>query len=222
MITFVLLLILIGMAGPVSSGADLGTVSIPAVAVGQGSGYEQCLDTLFPRPELSPQFRLTNEVVITIRANDCDIERPVTIYRDGKGQVGALTFYAEGDSIYDQLQALGKSRMNEVTPTICKQIRIASLRKSAEEVPGLIDLVTEFKKMRISPVLEPILYVHGSWFKIWVTSVANQSCFEFQFPSQPSKDDTREFPMAGWCKKVFKVLSVECDDLERKLARKRE
>lgn len=166
--------------------------------------YSDCLDHVLNRPEIEPNFGATHELVVTLRVfDDCRKERQVTISEDRSGKLEAVIV---------TLEASLRHALNECTPEEpCEECcgRIRSHRFSMEDADGkLRGLISELRVLAISPVIEPVIYLHGVRYELWITSVGNESYFRFSGPDPQSAEASE--PLEAWARKLLTATGLTC------------
>jgi len=172
--------------------------------------YDFCLTRTFTRPEEEPGFRTSHDLVVSVRVVDhCRPERQVTFYETPQGIVGARVIAVIGVPLRDQLRRLrGQSPETDVV-NLCNRVEVHSedlgVSKTYREILG------ELRSLRISPVEEPVIHLHGVRYTIWIVSVGNESMFSFSAPGFPRLEDETLDPLDGWVQNALRAVALECD-----------
>lgn len=168
------------------------------------SCYDYCLDKLFSRPEEDPDFSSSHSLVVSLRVfDDRRKERQVTISERGSRgmQVVALTF---DRSLSESLKAC--TAVAGSCDSCCDGIAV---RRSVDDGdnPTVRALLDELRALSISPVTQPVIYLHGVLYEIWITSVGNQSYFSFAGPD-PQRAEPFE-PLESWARRVLEAVGLD-------------
>jgi len=142
---------------------------------------------------------------------DCRTERQVTLARDRTGKITLELVRPLGRSIHKQLENLERRFPETDLEELCKRIRIERAQVEAAQ-RDLAALISELESMRVSPVFEPVIFIHGVFYEVWVGSSLNVGHFDFQGP--PFRRSARKegvHPLDAWSQKLLSAASATCE-----------
>lgn len=167
--------------------------------------YDRCLNELFRRPEEDSDFRATRELIVTLRvSDDCGHERQVSLFQDRSAGIQGLALSLPEALRQQLLTSTGGDERSED--------RCGSVVKKETRIEGrdadLRRLADKLRALEISPVLEPVIYLHGVDYQIWTSSVGSESYFRFSGASSGS--GVSETPLESWAREFLVVAGLEC------------
>jgi len=169
--------------------------------------YEECVRRLFKPP--GPSVTKQNELVVIIRVVDdaCEAQIHITLIQAKVAHpvsVRILLAYPEsappigiGESVPDQ---------------DCPMVRARA--PSAEEVP-LEELRSHLERLaalRLSPVPEPVLWLHGIRYDFRIESPHATTEFHFWAPANPRPGSFRLQELDLWTRQLLELLQLDCSD----------
>lgn len=150
---------------------------------------------------------------VVVRAlGDCEVERQVTVLRSASGVIEARVLRPRGGSAAEQQAEQGPPARGIVPSDPCRPVEMEAIVITAATKPELAPLLAELESMAISPVFEPVIFVHGVTYRVWVGSSLNVSYFDFEGP--PFRRSARQgpiHPLDRWAQELFRVLGVACE-----------
>lgn len=120
--------------------------------------YDYCLNEVFRRPAEVPEFRATHALVVTLRvSDDCRYERQVSLYQDHSGEIqGSAVSLPK--ALREQLMAAVRRGVDRTE--WCKSVVRKEVTFHGREA-DLGRLVEGLRTLTISPVLDPVIFLHG-------------------------------------------------------------
>ncbi len=174
----------------------------------------ECTEQLLQRPEEDSDFYLSRGTIVTVRfLGECEIESQITVFRTPDGGVEAWISLPRETSISDALLRLHRQNRSQSAADACSRIEMHSFKKAAKEVPEISDILVELEEMEVPPVLEQVMFVHGEFYDIWITSGGNHSYFRLQGPSEP---DQPIHALQAWARRLLKLFEVDCQSLSKR------
>jgi len=175
--------------------------------------YQNCFQQLLARPEESPGFRSTHDLVVTLRVVDgCRFERQLTLYTMPEGGARGQVIEVVGASIRGQLRELRKGSPNADLTSLCSSVRVD--RKEIPPLAVISALLEELRALSLSPVIEPVIHLHGIRYTLWVTAVGNESYFDFSAPGADSPTAECRHPLDRWAQRVLWAAGLQCEPWE--------
>lgn len=188
--------------------------SLSSTSAAMGFGWLECRERIFLGEDDLPELRADLDFWVVVRVlGDCDTERQVKLVRRGK-QIQAEVLHPVKKSISEQLELLGK-RFPEAEPeALCDLVKLERRVFDETKKPGLPKLVKELEDLSVSPVLEPVIYIHGASYKIWVGSSINLSYFDFEGPPYRRSARQNLHPLDVWSQRLLATVDASCDPEE--------
>lgn len=175
-------------------------------------GPFECREHLFFSEEELPRLRAEVDSWVVLRVlGDCQSERQVTLIKHPSGRVEAHTVRPVKISVTEQLHSLEKEFPKAQTEELCELVELETTVVEEGEQPALGSLLGELEDLKVSPVFEPVLYVHGVRYKLWVGSSIHLAYFQFQGP--PFRADERKgnlHPLEVWSQRLLQMVGASC------------
>lgn len=194
--------------------ALLATVHAPQ---GLSQGWASCRDRIFFGSDQTEEMREDYDLWIVLRVlGDCDRERQVTLVRDRDGKLEASVLKPRGKAISKQLDELKAHHPDKEPGELCQMVEVVEDSVDAKKQAELENLVRELESMQISPLFEPVIYIHGVSYEVWIGSSLDLSHFDFQGPPF-TKADRKEgvHPLDSWSQRVLMAVGASCKMPER-------
>jgi len=175
-------------------------------------GPFECREHLFFSEEELPKLRAEQDSWVVLRVlGDCKTERQVTLIRHRSGKVEAHTLRPARISVTEQLHSLEEEFPKAQTEELCERVELETIVVQEGEQPALGSLLDELEVLKVSPVFEPVLYVHGVRYKLWVGSSIHLAYFQFQGP--PFRASERKgglHPLEVWSQRLLSIVGENC------------
>lgn len=188
------------------------TATMLAPAEARAFGTSDCRDVIFFTNKDISLLRAELDFWVVVRVlGDCRTERQVTLVRDRTGKITLELVRPLGRSIHKQLENLEHRFPETGLEELCKRIHIERTQVEAAQ-RDLAALVSELESMRLSPVFEPVIFIHGVFYEVWVGSSLNVGHFDFQGP--PFRQSARKegvHPLDAWSQKLLNAASAGCE-----------
>jgi hypothetical protein len=167
--------------------------------------YEACVERLFQPP--APSVTVENELVarVEIVADTCDAKIQVILIQAAIGEpvsVRVLLAYPESPP------PLGPAE--SVIDQSCPMVR--ELIPSGKNLPSedLQSHVEDLAALRISPVPDPILWLHGVRYDLWLASPLAAIEFHFWAPASPKPGKSGLAELDIWIRRLLGLLRLDC------------
>jgi hypothetical protein len=175
-------------------------------------GPVECRDQLFFNENELSALRSQQDSWVVVRAlGDCETVRQVTLMESATGEIQAEVLRPVGGSISEQLKRL-EGRFPETQPEeLCHSVKIKKMIAGPEKNRDLAALMSDLKHQRVAPVFDPVIYVHGVGYKIWIGSSINLSFFDFEGPPFRHQDRLGDLhPLDTWSQKLLSLVGANC------------
>jgi len=167
--------------------------------------YEACVERLFQPP--APSVTMENELVVSVGivADTCDAQIQVKLIQATMGDpvsVRVLLAYPESPP------ALGNAE--SVTDQGCPMVR--ELIPSGKDLPSeeLRSHVEDLAALRLSPVPDPIFWLHGLRYDLWLTSPHAAIEFHFWAPASQMPGESGLTELDTWIRRLLGLLRLNC------------
>ncbi len=177
------------------------------------TGSPPCSEAGFFSERDVASARELHDFWVVVRAlGDCEVERQVTISRSASGAIEAKVLRPHSGSVAEQQAEQGPPAGDILPSGPCRPVEMETIAITAVTKAELAPLLAELESMAISPVFEPVIFIHGVTYRVWVGSSLNVSYFDFEGP--PFRRSARQgplHPLDRWAQELFRALGVACD-----------
>lgn len=169
--------------------------------------YGECVKRLFKLP--GPDITTRSELVVSIGVVDdaCQAQIHITLLQAKAGHpvsVRVLLAYPES------APPIGSGEF--VPDQDCPMVRERS--QSSENVLGdeLSSHLEKLVALRLSPVPEPVLWLHGIKYEFHLKSPHATTKFDFWAPANPKPGEFRLHELDLWTRQLLELLQLDCSD----------
>lgn len=151
-------------------------------------------------------------VEVRILDDDCGATIQAVLVETPDGQVSAKALAADHTVVTRQIQQLLEESPKTSDTSLCTSIALSERLVSSVEDPTLLELTGRLKSLTLSPVLEPLLIIHGLQYEIRVESGISEARFFFHAPGYPRPREESLHPLDRWSEALRDLLGLQCKD----------
>lgn len=173
---------------------------------------DQCIERRLERfleEQRREEARLRVEV--SILDDDCGKTIQAVLVETPEGQISAKALAAEHIIVTRQIERVLKESPEASETSLCTRIALVDRLVSSVEDPTLLELTERLKSLRLSPVLEPLLIVHGLQYDIRIESGISEARFSFHAPGYPRPRTESLHPLDQWIGTLRELLGLQCE-----------
>lgn len=151
----------------------------------------------------------TLRVEVEVLDDDCGETVFMTVVESPQGEAVARGLAFNYREALRSVRDLRQRQPNLPSRELCRavQYRTEKLRGKSS-VPQ--DLAADLKALRASPVLAPLLVIHGIQYEVRIEAGVSESTFSFQAPGPPRSEADSVHPLERWSHSVRDALGLVC------------
>jgi len=169
--------------------------------------YYSCTERLFRRP--GPEITLHNALVVTLDILDdtCNCQLYITLVQQGSGNpISGRVMLAYPES--EPPLAASES----IPDAGCPMVRVRLLDKSLLNSNKLLQHVLSLGSIQMPIVPEPVIWLHGIHYTIWISAVWAENEYRFIAPGD-ERDESDFNKLDSWIRELRRLLRLDCSNL---------
>ena len=179
----------------------------PQGAVTADSCIEERL-TDFSKEMRAPEASL--RVGVRILDDACGQTLQIVLVQTPDGQLSARAIVADHLKASERADQLLRQNPDLPRSRLCHELPLKSVSTAPSDLVKLRQLVQRLRGLRISPILEPLLVLHGSQYEIRVESGVSEAKFSFYGTEDTSSEDSPQRPLERWSQDLRSILGLQC------------
>lgn len=151
----------------------------------------------------------TLRVELKILDDDCGETVFLTMVESPQGDVLARGLAFNHREALRSVRKLRRGKPNLPSQELCRAIEYRTEESRCKSSVAR-NLARDLKAMRISPVLAPLLVIHGIQYEVRIEAGVSESTFSFQAPGSPGPEGESVHALERWSHNFRDVLGLVC------------
>lgn len=149
-------------------------------------------------------------VDVRILDDTCGQTIQLVLLETPEGEVTSKALVADHESVVRQMTVLRDQNPDLPLTVLCKALELKTVREPEHGAGTLGRLLSDLRALRVTPVLEPLLVIHGVSYNLRIESGISEATFYFQAPVDRRPAAGPPHPLGRWAEDLRSVLGVTC------------
>lgn len=150
-------------------------------------------------------------VEVRVLDDACGQSLQLVLLQTPDGEVSARGLVADHLRASERADQLLRKNPDLPRSRLCHELPLKAASTTPSDLVKLSQLVQRLRGLRISPVLEPLLVLHGSQYEIRIESGVSEARFSFYGTEDTSSEASPQRPLERWSQDLRSVLGFQCD-----------
>lgn len=147
---------------------------------------------------------------VRILDDECSETIQIVLWETPEGRARATALMADHVVAAQHVEKARSEQPQLTEASLCNSLPLITVTAGGEDEASLAKLIARLRELRIPPVLEPLLILHGLKYDLRIESGISEATFSFHAPGNPRPPQEALHPLDRWSQELFRVLGVGC------------